>query len=450
MRVERWRGNTSLLATVAGAQVRAGDWDGAYREVTRNRGSSRKDDSFLKTDILVEMAEAQIFLGDLYGAVSTIRHGLLLLNEHAFFFFSPLCRIAKMRENIADEITANEALDLAERTSADQLAKEKAQGFTRSTCAGNVHWLTWLAEAQAAGGRKDKADHSLQSALDLISSGRYDLVGRQEVLDHGHCEIVNVQARIGDIPGALKTLERMSERGRLIGMRNIAVALADGGDLSGAFAFVARIEKAEPKTRALAWIADIQMRRDDYVGVKNTLAQIELSAAEPKTQALVWIADIQARLGDSMGAKSTLGRIQLSADGSARPECAEGLLSIAKAEIQRGDRESARRTLAESLHIVDEAQLSTWPISELYADVSEAYAAAGMVEEAQRIFERVPYNEDTFASRNSLVRMIAKAQTVAGNVAVAEAWVQTLPSASEQCFAWLGIVDGLVSLSSEV
>jgi len=363
------------------------------------------DPAFLKTEMLAEMAESQIFVGDLDGALSTIRQGLLL-DEHAFSFFLTLCRIAGMGGRVADDSTANEALDLAERTSAEQLAKEKAEGFTRSTCAGNVHWLTWLAGAQAAGGRREKADDTLQAALDLVASGRYDLGGRQIVIDYGYYDIVTTQARIGDIPGALKTLERISGRD-LIGssMRNIAGALAEGGDLSGALAFVARIDEANPRT-----------------------------------QALLWIADIQARHGDSVGAKTTLARIELSADGNGRNERAEGLLRIARAEIQRSDRDSAKRTLAESMPFVDEAFLST-DLSLHYVAVGEAYAAVGMVEEAQRIFERMSPN------RNSLARMITKAHTVAGNVEVAEAWILTLPSASEQCGAWLGIVDGFVSLS---
>jgi len=45
--------------------------------------------------------------------------------------------------------------------------------------------------------------------------------------------------------------------------------------------------------------------------------------------------------------------------------------------------------------------------------------------------------------------MITKAHRVAGNVEIAEAWVLTLPLASEQCCAWFGIVDGVVSLSIE-
>jgi hypothetical protein len=87
----------------------------------------------------------------------------------------------------------------------------------------------------------------------------------------------------------------------------------------------------------------------------------------------------------------------------------------------------------------------------VYAAVGEAYAAVGLVAEALRIFERIPsdrdrFERDTFARRDSLVRMITKAHTIAGNMQVAEAWVLSLPSPSEQCYAWLGIVDGLVSL----
>ena len=316
---------SDLLAAIAGAQVRAGDWEGAYREVTRSRGSARTDAAFLKTEVLAEMAESQVFVGGLDGALSTIRHGLLL-GEHTFSFFLTLCRIAGMEGWIADDITANEALDLAERTSAEQLAKEKAEGFTRSTRAGDVKWLTYLAKAQAAGGRSDRAVDTLQAALDLMLSGRYDMIGRQEVLDYGYYNIVGVQARIGDIPGALKTLERISGRD-LIGssMRDIACALAESGDLSGALAFVARIDEAKPKT-----------------------------------QALLGIADIQARHGDSVGAKNTFARIKLSADVSGRCEQGKVLLRIALAEVQGGDRDSARRTLAESVHIVDETQQSFW------------------------------------------------------------------------------------------
>ena len=73
--------------------------------------------------------------------------------------------------------------------------------------------------------------------------------------------------------------------------------------------------------------------------------------------------------------------------------------------------------------------------------LSGVYAAVGMVEDAQRIFERV------ISDRGSLVRMITKAHTVAGNAEVFEAWVLMLPSASEQCFAWLGIADELISRS---
>ena len=96
-----------------------------------------------------------------------------------------------------------------------------------------------------------------------------------------------------------------------------------------------------------------------------------------------------------------------------------------------------------SVHIVYEAQQSFWRVAAFYAAAGEVYAAVGMVEEAQRIFERET------SGRDSLVRTITKAHTVAGNVEIAEAWIRTLPSATEQCFAWLGIVDGLVALSHE-
>jgi len=398
-----------LLTEIVGIQVRVGDWEGAYREVMSSE-EARKD-AFLKTDLLAEMAKAQVSLGEFSGALSTIRDALVL-GYHASPFFSTLCRIAQGTGNIADEITANEALDLAERASSEELAKEKAIGFSRSTCSGHVTWLTYLAEAQAIGGRREKADETLQSALDLMASGRYDLAGRESVLDVGYTDIVIVQSRIGDIPGALKTLEKMSDQGRRSGMGWIISMLADGGDLAGALAFVAQIDEAESRTRAL-----------------------------------IEIAGSQARHGDSVGAQKTLARIERFTDRRERSEYLENRFYCTLAKVQC-DRDSAPRALTQILQDVDKAQLDRF---EVYEAVGEAYAAVGLVAEALQIFERIPSEKDMDGNekfvKDSLVRMITKAHTMAGNVEVAEAWVRTLPSPSEQCYAWLGIVDGFVSLS---
>jgi hypothetical protein len=103
----------------------------------------------------------------------------------------------------------------------------------------------------------------------------------------------------------------MSDRGRIeSGMPRIAAALAEGGDLSGALAFVARIDEAEPKTRAL-----------------------------------VWIAASQARHSDSVGAKHTLARIEFPTDRRELGETTEGMFYIALANVQC-DRDSALRALA--------------------------------------------------------------------------------------------------------
>jgi tetratricopeptide (TPR) repeat protein len=391
----------SLLIDIAGSQVRVGNWEGAYREVMSSEET--RENTILKADLVAAMAEAQVSIGDFSGALDTIRDALVWAYRESPFFFT-LCQIAKVGGKIADEITVHEALDLAERTCAEHLKPIRSN---------DAVWLTTLAEAQAAGGRREKADNTLKAALDVVSSDGYD--GRQEMMDCGYAEIVTVQARLGDMPGALKTLEKMSDRLRVgLGMTSIAEALADSGDFSGALAIVARIDEAEPKTRAS-----------------------------------IWVAHFQARHGDSVGAQNTLARLELSTNRRERGEIAEASLYLARARVQRVNRDSAPRVLAEILHDVDKAQLHSTPTTAIYAAVGEAYASVGMVEEALRIFERIPgrFERETIACRESLVRMITKAHTVAGNVQVAEAWVLTLPSPSEQGYAWLGIVDGLVSLS---
>jgi Flp pilus assembly protein TadD len=129
-----------------------------------------RKDAYLKTDILAEMARAQASLGDVSGALNTIREALVL-SDHVFSFFLTLDMIVRKQEKIADEITLNEALDLAERMSAELLAKENAKGRIGNF---ELTWRTNLAEAQARRGRREKADQTLQSAIDLISSDAFD------------------------------------------------------------------------------------------------------------------------------------------------------------------------------------------------------------------------------------------------------------------------------------
>ena len=382
--------------------MRVGDWEGAYREVMSEQ--ARKDDD-LKRDLLIEMARAQASLGDVSGAFRTIRE-TLVLGGHVLSSFSALCQIIRERGRIADRTMLNAVLDLAERMSAEQLAKEKAEHPIGCLA---LTWLTDLAEAQAAGGKRERADQTLQLALDLVSSDAFDF--RQSEIDHGYANILTAQAHIGDMSGALKTLEKMSDQGRRHGMRRIIAILADGGDLAGALAFVAQIDEAESRTRAL-----------------------------------IEIAGCQARHGDSVGAQKTLARIEPFTDRGERSEYLERQFYSTLAKVQC-DRDRTPRVLTQILQDVDKAQLGGFIV---YEAVGEAYAAVGLVAEALQIFERIPLEEDMDGNekfrRDSLARMITKAHTVAGNVEVAEAWVLTLPSLSEQCYAWLGIVDGFVSL----
>lgn len=394
-----------LLTDIADSQVRVGDWEGAYREVMTSEET--RENSFLKHNLLAAMANAQVSIGDFSGAFNAIQ-GAPVWAYCDFTFFFTLCQIVKVGGKIADEITVNAALDLAERTCEEHLLNVKANGNN------DVVWLTTLAEAQAAGGRREKADHTLKVALNLVSADGYD--NRQDMVDCGYSGIAMAQARLGDMPEALKTLEKMSDQWRVgLGMTGVAEALADSGDFSGALAIVARIDEAEPKTRASIWVAHFQARHGDNVGAQNTLAQLELSTNRRE-----------------------------------RGEIAEASLHVARARVQRVNRDNAPRVLAEILHDVDKAQLHSIPTVAVYAAVGNAYASVGMVEEALRIFERLPDRSEGHANacRESLARMITKAHTVAGNVEVSEAWVRTLPSPSEQCYAWLGIVDGFVSLSS--
>jgi tetratricopeptide (TPR) repeat protein len=362
--------------------------------------------------MLAAMADTQVSLGDLYAGLSTIRYAMLLdMGYSAFSLFLTLCQIARVPGKIADDNTATEALDLAEQMFAKEMSKmTKEKGGCTS-----LTRLTYLAEAQAIGGRRDKAAHSIRSALDLVASDRYDWLRRQNVIDDGYSEIAAVQTRIGDLPGALQTLERMSEKGRIEdGLPRTASELAYCGDLLGAFSFVARIDSAEPKIYALLKIARAQAEHGDIVGAKKTFARIEPLSRK------------SYRCGESIG---------------------WFYCALARAEARRGNTDRTRQALAEILHIIDNAQLGSWLTTEVYTAVAGAYATVGIAEDARRIFERLLCDADTRSRCDSLAGMITKAHTVAGHVAVAEAWIQTLPAEDMRFNAWLGIIDGLFSLS---
>jgi len=375
-----------LLSKVVGAQVHAGDWEGACYEVVRavHLDLYTRYNNALKGQMLAEMAKGQLLSGDIKGALVTIHHGLGL-GLSTFSFFQTLCQLVTLDKLKIDESTANAALDLAQRTSAEQLIKAEAGDCSK------INWLTYLAEAQARMGRRDTADHTIQSALDLVSSTDFDFARRQKVIDCGYYDVVGTQARMGDIPGALLTLKHMRDGGLIdSGMRDIALAVAKAGDLAEAFAFVRQI-----------------------------------GGSDVRSQALIWIAESQARGGDSGEAKTIIERIESPA------KAAEGLIHIAIAEAQCGDREHGKETLASALQIVDEARLCPWLMT-------ETYAAVGLGDKARDAFERESGN------RGSLARMITKGDVISGNRQAGEAWAKSRPSTSEQCYAWLGIVDGLI------
>jgi tetratricopeptide (TPR) repeat protein len=409
MSPQGWFRRSHLLTEIVVAQVHLGDWGHAFREIARHTGSATKGAGDLRAELLAAMAYAQVSRGDLYAALSTIRHATLVgMGYSAFSFFLSLCRIAGAPGKIAGDTTANDALDLAEEIFAKELPHEK-------TGSSGISWLTYLAEAQTIRGRRDQAALTLRAALDLVASDRYDMLRREEAVNFGYSEIAMVHARIGDIPGALQTLERMSEKGRIEdGLPRMVSALAYYGDLLGAFSLAARIESAEPKIYAVIGIAQVQAQRGDIMGAKKTFARIEPFSRR------------SYRCGQSIGSYY----------------CA-----LARAEAQQGDRDRTRDVLAEILHIIDNAQLGSWLTTEVYIAVAEAYATVGMAEEARQIFERVFNDADTGHSWTALARAITEAHTVVGQVADSVAWIQTLPAGDMQCSAWLGIVDGLYFLS---
>jgi hypothetical protein len=140
----------------------------------------------------------------------------------------------------------------------------------------------------------------------------------------------------------------MQVEGKAHALREIAQIQAKAGDMRGALETAATIEDTSSKASALGAIAEAQVKAGDHAGAVMTRAQAQQAAAaienaDREADALRRIADAQATAGDVRGALKTATTIENAF------KKADALRTIAAAQVTAKDSLGAARTFDQAL-----------------------------------------------------------------------------------------------------
>jgi tetratricopeptide (TPR) repeat protein len=265
-------------------------------------------------------------------------------------------------------------------------------------------------------------------------------------------QVAGLWAEAGDMPGALKIVDRIENQYRNQAWAKIAEAQVKSGDIVGALKTVDLIQDASEKspsqmavTEAQSDIAEAQIKAGDLAGAQNTLAGALRSAdliqdafykglaQEHVGEAQRALAEAQAVAGDIAGAQRTADMIP-AADWKSS---AEG--PIAEAQAKAGDIVGAQRA----------ADLMQNGIQKSYTqyDIVEAQLNAGDIAGAQKTADLI----QDWGPKSMANHSIAGAQAKAGsaNNPPSEARLTTVAQPPIQSVAALTVSDWLKKLDDD-
>ena len=198
--------------------------------------------------------------------------------------------------------------------------------------------------------------------------------------------IVQVQARAGDIGGAMETLKTVdgtwSRYSAAVALANMAENQTKEGDRAAAaetfrLARLAAtsIQDEKDLSKALSAIAQAQARAGDIKGALQTVAS--LPSENSRAVALITIAEAQAKGGDRAGAAETF-RLALQAAATIQdaPNKFYAFGEIAQAQAKSGDRAGAAETFRLALQAATTIQDEVTKSGILYS-IAVAQARAG-------------------------------------------------------------------------
>ncbi|GKY89572.1 hypothetical protein [Sinisalibacter aestuarii] len=255
------------MGEISGAAARAGDFDAAYEIAfamldARNRSA--------RVQALENLAVEQAAVGEVDAAFETV---VAIDNPY---------RRSEAQAAIATSVARSGDIAGAIRA-ASRIATD--------------YWFS-----------SDQPRFKIASGL-VSRSGEFDHFWFYEAL----VNIAVVQARGGDIVGALKTAKSIPDQGgRSRAMAQVAVVQAETGDIDGARATAGRIEAAYGDQEAVTAIAAGLAMTGDAAGAL-ALAQ-DIQRAYGDGAALVAVAAQQARAGDFEASLDTVRKIDVVQD----------------------------------------------------------------------------------------------------------------------------------------
>ena len=224
------------LLALAKEEVRLG----RFADAVGSAGSMRMtdvQDKFDQAQTFVEIARAQARAGDPAGAVASAREAIALCDsipDEGYYKTFPLYRAGAA---LVEAGALAEARKLAETFNPSYRSMLRIQ----------------IAEASRAAGDDATALEDLKEALRASEEDRASAAKRRIGIYSASLELARLQARLGDLPAALRTVATITDAKLRDGaVMSLARARAREGDLASARDLVARIDS--PEARGKAWI----------------------------------------------------------------------------------------------------------------------------------------------------------------------------------------------------
>lgn len=258
----------------------------------------------------------------------------------------------------------------------------------------------------------------------------------QDSRERSAVNLAGLQARAGDVSGALETANSVINPGiRADALGNIAWRLARAGDPAQALIVLEPAEEGQRKASWYSTIATILVNQGDFTGARRVSAMIR-DQPDYQAQVLTLIARKQKKAGDTVAAEKTMSEAQALAEqehietpdagASVEPEI---LVSIAEAQDAMGNHAAAMRTLERLRLLVVQSQPGSKDellklFARALANVGEARAAAETARQIPIIWER-EFN----------LQVVATFLAQRGDVLQAREIAASIPSPGEQAFA---------------
>jgi len=273
-------GKSSTLKDIAIYQVTNGDIGGALQTASLIDFSENKDDAYSS------IAQAQIQAGDIADALNSVR-----LMKSVRLKSNRLVEITESEIKAGDIGAAQKTVDLIEVSQSDSKIRAQVAIAEGQLAVGNIaDAQKTLAAAQAIADAlsADSGKYALEVSIARAQADAGEIPGAFKTTDSisdpefksfALEQIVEAQAKSGDILSAQKTVELLRNgsdaNGRKMAQAYIAIGQTEAGNVNGALKTADSIQDAAGKSYALQYILIAQLKAGDFADALQSVNQIE-------------------------------------------------------------------------------------------------------------------------------------------------------------------------------